>query len=77
MGVGGTGIAVLLLLIAFGFTPSLVAVGRSHRNTAAILVANIIVMCFGILVPPLLLIWLGLLVWSFSANTRPPDVQPA
>lgn len=54
---------LLVLLLAFYFLPSVVAVNRKHKNRTPIILVNIF---FGWFVVG----WIVALIWAFTANTE-------
>lgn len=74
-----------LIMLALYAMPSLIAIKRKHSYRIAICVANVLglfIGIFGMVIGgflPGLLIWMGLLVWSFMdpARTRQSEQGPA
>jgi hypothetical protein len=52
---------LIILLVAFYFLPSVIAVQRKHRNRIPIILVNVF---FGWFVVG----WIAALVWAFTAN---------
>ena len=67
----GLGTALILLLLTVGFLPTIIAFWRRHRNRWAIFITCLICQLTGGFFPPLLLLWVGALIWSFTSNTEP------
>lgn len=60
-------VIILLVALMLYLIPSVVAYARKHKNFKAILVLNI-------LLGWTFLGWVGCLVWSFTSNTKQPEV---
>lgn len=54
---------LIVLLVAFYFLPSVIAVNRKHKNRTPIILVNLFFGWF-------LLGWIVALIWAFTANTE-------
>lgn len=64
MGQSSSGMLILLVIVCLYFLPTIIAMGRGHRNALAIVLLNVLGGWTG-------LGWLGALIWSVLRDGAP------